>query len=682
MKKLLASILFLILVPFVCAVNDISVNPVSDSIIADAGEQITETIILSNSNSTDSWLVTLPSSLNFIGLGHTLSSVPVLYNVSGSSILINLSSSETIDYTFTVPSDAYAESYNEVLNFTTASEEDFASLSIALAVNADHNITAGNIDSWEIAQGQTETAALTLVNRGNIDETAALTASIDLTSTTNPANKITASISPGSLKVDYKKTNSTTLTINVPSNAAKETYSGNIPITYSGKTLSPSITVNVVDPAYSINAGNIAFPLSEPNATVSTSFVVKNTGNAALTNIVLSSRVDSKYALSFSQTTPFNLGIDEEKPITATVIVPYNEKIGTHSIGFVDVLSSQKNFTSAYNVYVNPEEKLDFDDLDIFIDGDQESNVENGKKIGETAKPGSEIELKIKLKNTFSIDSEIEIRDITLTVTITDEDGDDVDSADADVGDLDADEKSAEESVSFILPLDVQEGKHTIEIEAEGDDEKGITHRVIWKVYYELEKRSHDVIIHKTYLTPESVRCARNTVLSIKIMNIGSKTEDKVRLQATNSDLGINFNKQDIELNRDPDSSENTYTQEILIDAKGKAAGAYPILIKAYYDTDLLDDIKTANLVIEDCIEQRKNDTTTVVVQQQQPPQQQRGEITLPVEAGEEEVPETTEVSFTQSTGGIVLLLTGSVAVLVVVIGLAAKLFFVPKIKP
>ena len=62
-----------------------------------------------------------------------------------------------------------------------------------------------------------------------------------------------------------------------------------------------------------------------------------------------------------------------------------------------------------------------------------------------------------------------------------------------------------------------------------------------------------------------------------------------------------------------------------------------------------------------------------------QQPTQQQPEQNITITAGEE-IPTTTEASFMQSTGGIILLVLGNIAVIGIVIGVVAKLLLVPRI--
>ncbi len=675
-KKILIWIFTLVLLGFsVSALGDISINPNADIVTASVTDQVSDTLVISNSNLTEPRTVNLPSTVTFSGSGYTLSDVPVTYNVSNSLVVGN-QSSESINYTFTVPSDAYATAYSGIISFASSSE-DYDNLTISLTVNSNHNIAVNDI-TLEIAQGQSGTATLTLTNNGNVNETATTTSPLTLTSTTS-SNTISASIANISLPVNYKESASTTVSVNVPADQAKESYTNNITISYGGTTVESVLIVNVVDPIYSLNTGNVAFSQSALNETVSKTFSVENTGNTILNNIILnSSKIDGRYSFTLNETGPFKLEIGESIDIKADVLIPYEERrTGDFSIGTIDVSSDEQNFTSAYNVHVDVEPALSLKDFDILIDDSTENDVQDEEKIDDKAEPGSEIELKFILENTFSEESDIDIDDITITVTLIDSEDEEVEELDIDVGDLEAEEDSNEESVIFELDLDVQDGKYTLEIEIEGDDANGITREIEWTVYFELEKKSHDVIVYKAYLTPETVKCGKSSTLKVELMNIGEKTENDARLTIVNEDLDVNVDERDIELSKNPDDKDNTYTHEMLIGTEDIGAETYPITIKAYYDEDITDDIETIDLIVEDCpSDEPEEDETTVVVQQ---PDDTEDGVTLPTTGGEE-IPTTTEISFMESGKGIALLIAGNIVVLAVVIFFVAKFFLVPKI--
>jgi len=419
---------------------------------------------------------------------------------------------------------------------------------------------------------------------------------------------------------------------------------------------------------------------------VSGVLTINNSDSSNSLNVTLPSSIvfigteyNETISISYLESSPLTIASNSAADVNYEFTVPSDALAGDY-VGVFNFTTSQTGSYDehTFTITVYQALMLDIEDLDVVIDGDTDTNVGDGEKIDEKAKPGSDIELKIRIRNTFREDSDIDINDITVTAILIDNDDEEIDELDVDVGDLDADEKSDEELIIFELPLDIEGGEYSIEIEVEGEDDNGVDHSLEWIVYFDLERKSHEIIIYKSYLTPETVKCKRTSNLYVKLMNTGSRTEDEVRLTISNSDLGINVDKRDIELSKNPDNDDNTYTDEVSIDAKDVAAGTYPITIRVYYDEDLLDDIKTAELVVEDCPtaqppKEEEKDEPVVVEQEPEPV------VIAPVTEGEE-IPTTTETSFTQSTGGIVLLLLGNVIVLAVVIFLITKFLIIPKL--
>lgn len=676
-KKILIWIFTLLILGFsVSAFGNLTVTPGIDAKTASVGDVVSAILTINNGDAINPLSITLPNPVNFIGSRNN-ETISISYNEITPLTIINNSAAD-INYTFTVPSNAFVGLYTADFNFTTSEQAgSYATHTLTLTVDPNTILTPTNITT-EIARTQSKEVTLNLANSGNTDISVTGISVANLVSTTNSSNTIaSANINIGSitLNMPYGSTNSTTVTIIVPENTVNGIYEGDI--TISGTTTVKSLlTVTVVDPVYGINTGNIVFPPSALNETVSVTFSVKNTENTVLNNLVLNtSSIDSRYSFTLNQTTSFSLGLNESRDIKADVFIPYEERrTEEFSIGTISV-AGDNNFTSAYDVRLDVKPSLYLKDLDIFIDDDRENDVEDGEKIGDKAEPGSEIKLRFILENTFSEESDIDIDDITITVTLIDSEDEEVEELDVDVGDLDADEKSSEESITFELPLDVHDGKYTLEIEIEGEDSNGISRDIEWTVYFELEKKSHDVIIYKAYLTPETVKCGKSSTLYVKLMNIGEKTENDVRLTIVNEDLDVNVDEREIELSKNPDNKDNTYSYEMLIGTEGIEAETYPIIIKAYFEDDITDDIETVNLVVEDCSSEPEEDDTTVVVQQ---PDGSEEDTTLSTTG--EEIPTTTEISFMESGSGIVLLLLGNIIVLAVVVFFVAKFFLVPKI--
>ena len=118
----------------------------------------------------------------------------------------------------------------------------------------------------------------------------------------------------------------------------------------------------------------------------------------------------------------------------------------------------------------------------------------------------------------------------------------------------------------------------------------------------DIDKEARDVIVSKTSLFPEKIKCGGSSTLTATIKNIGSKIEDEAKLEITNSDLDINFVKEDMELEEDPFDSDNEFTKKLIINVdRAIPAGTYPIIVNSYIHKNALWESKTANLVVEAC---------------------------------------------------------------------------------
>ncbi|MFC1768334.1 hypothetical protein ACFLZX_01095 [Nanoarchaeota archaeon] len=275
-----------------------------------------------------------------------------------------------------------------------------------------------------------------------------------------------------------------------------------------------------------------------------------------------------------------------------TVVVQAEDDNSSDSTSFVVTVN---------NVETNPQ-KLEIVDLDIKVGGETDKNVDNGSSIGEDAKPGDTVSFSIEIKNIYDDDideEDIEIKDIEVDVTIFDIDDDDDLEEDADEFDLDAGDKETVD-VDFEIPWEVDEGDYEVEIKVKGEDDEGdFDHEIVWTLTLTVDKEKHEIIIKDSTLSPSVVKCTRDASLDVRILNIGSKDEDEVVLEVTNTDLGINIRETDLEL--DEGTDDNDYSKNIFIDANGLKAGNYPITVKAYYDTSDLSDTETVTLTVQDC---------------------------------------------------------------------------------
>ena len=164
----------------------------------------------------------------------------------------------------------------------------------------------------------------------------------------------------------------------------------------------------------------------------------------------------------------------------------------------------------------------------------------------------------------------------------------------------------------FDIPLAVDEDTFDVFIRVNGEDENGTAHNVEWKLQLEVDKESHKLIVGSPSLNPSAVSCNRNTRLSASVVNVGADEESDVQLSIESEPLEISQSEKDILL--DSGTEDISYNKDFSIKVRDDlAAGAYPIEVRAYRDSKL-EDTKTINLKIDDCIVQKKEEVKEKVV--------------------------------------------------------------------
>ncbi|MBR9691667.1 hypothetical protein GOV06_02680 [Candidatus Woesearchaeota archaeon] len=315
-------------------------------------------------------------------------------------------------------------------------------------------------------------------------------------------------------------------------------------------------------------------------------------------------------------------------------------KVGTATITFSDAS------TASFDVYMQRKNMLDIDDIDIIVDDDE--SYDEDDNIDEL-KAGSVIEIEVNVENTYDDDDDDVDMDVELTVEIDDDSDFDID--DGNDVDLDSEEDGTlEATVTVEDGIDDDDYEMTLFIE--GDDENGAKHGAAFEIDLEVERKSHDLIIKSTSLGFSTMSCSKgqNSVY-VRVSNDGKNDEDESAVYITNSDLGIDFSKEDFEIEERDDWSK-TLTFEV---PDSLAVGIYPIRIRVYYSGDE-DDGVLADLVDID-LEIKACSTTTIPDTAPEDPVTEEV-VEIPDEVLEEfGITETVDKgSFTDSTAFIVLL--------------------------
>lgn len=411
----------------------------------------------------------------------------------------------------------------------------------------------------------------------------------------------------------------------------------------------------------------------KPTKGFSTSFSVTNNGTVNLSGltVALTSADLTNFNTSLTPSS-FSLNVNQTQIITVSGTIP--RSINTRLSPFKGTITvGNAQASRSLSLQVTAASQLDFDNVKAEVDGKTKS-VDDGDSVKDV-KPGTKLIIRGDVRNLFTDNDDITIEDVTVTVIIENiDDGDDLEEED-DVGDIDADEKESFK-VEFEIPDDVDQDEFDITIEAEGDDENGAKHQVELKdVTIDVEKDKHDILITKAVVSPTKVSCTRSISMNIDLKNQGRSDEDEVVLRIENANLAIALEDTAVpeieEGTGDDTELSKSYSFKIADDV---SPGTYPISIRAFYETDVLSDIKTADVAVEEC---RQAGTSV-------PPFQEEDEpvvVVAPEESSDDEEPldvisepldETTETAaFGLSTPvliGIASLLGVGVIVIIVLV--------------
>jgi len=321
--------------------------------------------------------------------------------------------------------------------------------------------------------------------------------------------------------------------------------------------------------------------------------------------------------------------------------------------------------------------KLLIDKLDVEVNDRWSRNVDDGETISREAEPGSTVEFKIKFKNNYTDAEDLRIEDITATITIEEiDDGEDIDEESKEFDIREDDDKTV--TIQFKIPVEVDEDSYDVTIEAEGDDENGTDHSVVWTVTLDVEKESHELRFYRKTLSPIEVEAGETASLTLGIINTGSEDEEDIELIISNDDLEYNNLVTISELEAEPYEDESRYLKTYKIEVpETSEAGIYPIDFKVTYDDgdEILEDSVdlTVTEAEEEVIEEEEEEEEEDIVVVQQPTTPTTGAVvTQPTVT--EPTTVTEETSFLDSGWFIAALFGAELIVIVIAVLLVMAL--------
>ena len=248
-------------------------------------------------------------------------------------------------------------------------------------------------------------------------------------------------------------------------------------------------------------------------------------------------------------------------------------------------------------------------------DDDSENEDLSGESktlsLKEKVKPGTEIEIKFKLENRFDndYDRDGELENILLTIEADDDDvfADSFDE-EHDIDNIEAGKKE-DYTVTFTVDEEAEEEEYTFEITLEAEDGESLDYKLERELTIELGRERDDVRITKMVLAPAKITtCTPTFTLDVELKNVGTRDQKYAGFSVYNSELGINENIQNIDLERFSDK-DNSWSKMFTFSLKDVKEGLYSLDIRSYYQKTKVVDIEKVNVNVGKCATVAKKET-------------------------------------------------------------------------
>lgn len=541
-------------VNFTVAQNASLVVP-SISVSGIAGETKTANLTINNTGNTNVALiagaVTLSTLTNTATPTDTISAT-VVTGVPSNAMTINYKAASTSALSIAIPagkSGTYTGTFT--VNYGGQTATGTLTLTVSAATSTS-SITASNVEWVSGINAANLPIAFTVANTGNqvlTNEVCTVSGFYSGSTEAIPQSSIVPhEFTIASLAVGATSSQQALLTA-LPSSLAMGTYTATISCTHASNatvSLTYRNATNALTLPSSITLGSST---QSRNATVTQTFTIKNSGDAALTNVKLSlSNANVRFTENNGSTYNItSLAKNEEKTISLQIAIPYSISSGRVSMGTLSAIADELTRSVTSSVYVETKPMLSIIESDTYIkidDGSKKDMNVDGSISNFDVKPGSKVTVYVKFESLFDPDldaeEDIEINDITLTAT-----ADDIDVEESSEGVSLKPEKKGTATFTFNVPVDVSDDTVTVDFELTGTDDEDAEHTIQWSVDLDVDRDSRRLkfVADDTKFASAEVYCDETVYLNARVLNIGEKEIDNAVLEVTNTDLNYKYTK-------------------------------------------------------------------------------------------------------------------------------------------
>ena len=389
----------------------------------------------------------------------------------------------------------------------------------------------------------------------------------DLVHATDPTLKILSSqitFNPASIaSIAAAQSTSVTSTVAIPQLQKPGSYTGNVEVKDGSGAHSDTFQLTVVVnnfPQLNVDTFTDTNPLTikeEQGETATGTFIIRNTGNVALTNLDITHNItlvdndNDSVALTFTGL-PASLAAGSSATITANAVIGDKVDFGTYA-GILTVKDLVQTTQKTFKLEIKVEPRVCEDGVrsDGSVGG---SNVRVEIKepgTNDDFAPGEEIKVEVEVENNDNED-----HDFVVEGFLYDLDDNDI-LVEGETAALEV-EEGKEEDFEFTLkvPNDVDvDNNFAIFVKAFEDDEEdencGETRRDV-----DIKRQKHSVIIEKATFTPSTLACGESFDVAVDVLNIGTNDEDDVSVRLFDDELKIDQVSNTIKLDKFDDNDD------------------------------------------------------------------------------------------------------------------------------
>ena len=341
-------------------------------------------------------------------------------------------------------------------------------------------------------------------------------------------------------------------------------------------------------------------------------FTLKNTDTLAdaVVTVSVSGFPSSKYsaeARDYTITAGSTLSVTDFK-----INIPQTQDQDETEIGALEVKlkngtsveDSAKLIQNTLPMLLWEELKVEYSDKDEKTQRDYFEDDKLDVDLEHEVLPDSEIIFTFKLKNLFDDDYDedySELEDIQITIEPDDDDvvRDDFEE-DYELENLRAGEKISQE-IRFFISEEADSQDYSFEITIEAEDGKGNKYSQEKTLTIEVERQSDHLKITRAELGAEEITtCDTSFTLDFEVKNIGTQDQRYAGISIYNSELTINENIRDLNIER-YDDDENTWSRKFTFTSeKGFAPGTHVFDLRAYVDRTVEMDRQQVTLIVEE----------------------------------------------------------------------------------